>query len=206
MPRPSNYSGGSPSRKRTTPKARTSRNGGTAKLFLGILVGAFLTLTAATAYLYFGHTPIAVADKPALWEHLTTTVPLHRRVEAETKQPPFPASEDGFEAGAKIYRTQCAQCHGAPGHESALGRAMLPRAQQFFGRDSKAIAAKPAGALYWVTNFGVRRSGMPAYSKTLSNTDEWNLALLLHSADGELPDPVKTLLSPTIPSTAPTTR
>ena len=82
---------------------------------------------------------------------------------------------------------------------------MLPRAQQFFGRDSKSTAARPAGQLYWVTNFGVRRSGMPAYAHALSNTDEWNLALLLHSAE-ELPYPVKLLLAPTVPATAPTVR
>ncbi len=205
MPKPNNYSGGSAPRKRPAGKRPvTTRSGGLGKLFLGLALGVVFTLAAIVAYFYLGHPPVTVADKPAVWEHLTSTVPLHRRASAETRQPPFPAGEDSFEAAAKIYRTQCAQCHGTPGHESALGRAMLPRAQQFFGRDSKATAGKPVGELFWVTNNGVRHSGMPAYTRTLSNTDLWNLALLLHTADQELPDPVRTLLAPTIPSTAPT--
>lgn len=208
MPRSSNFTGGrAPVRKRAArPAKRTGTAPAAGRLVLAFAAGGLSLAAAAVAWLYFGHPPVAVRDKPALWEHLTTAVPLRRRVEAETKQAPFPASEDSFEAAARIYRGQCAQCHGAPGHESPLGRAMLPRAQQFFGRDSRNTAAKPAGALFWVTNFGVRHSGMPAYANTLSNTDEWNLALLLHSADQDLPDPVKSLLAPTIPPTAPTTR
>ncbi len=211
MPKPSNYSGGSaPTRKRpaaSRPKGkRSGTSTGAVKFLYGLLAGMALVPIAAVTWLYFGHPPVAVTDKPALWEHLTATVPVHRRMANEAKQPPFPASEDSFEAAARIYRTQCAQCHGNPGHESALGRAMLPHAQQFFGRDSKSTAAKPAGQLFWVTNYGVRRSGMPAYAHVLSNTDEWNLALLLHAADQDLPDPIKTLLAPTIPATAPTTR
>ena len=203
MPKPNNYSGGTSARRRA-PAKRTSSSGGTGKLFFGLAVGIALTLAAIPTYMYFGHPPVTVQDRPALWEHLTSTVPLHRREQAESKQPPFPAGEDGFEVAAKIYRTQCAGCHGSPGHESILGRAMLPRAQQFFGRDSRSTAARPVGELFWVTTNGVRRSGMPAYTRTLSNTDLWNLALLLHTADQELPDPVRTLLAPTIPATAPT--
>lgn len=210
MPRPSNYSGGSSSSRKSSsgrrPGARPSASSrsGIGRLLLGVLLGCLFTIAAATAYFYLGKPPVAVSDKPALWEHFTTTVPLHSRLQAESKQPPFSAGEDGFEAAAKIYRTQCAQCHGNPGHEAALGRAMLPHAQQFFGRDSKATAARPVGELFWVTTNGVRRSGMPAYARTLSNTDLWNLALLLHAADGDLPDPVRTLLAPTIPATLPT--
>ncbi len=210
MPRPSNYSGGSSSGRKSTQgrrpsgKATARSRSGIGRLMLGVLFGSVFTLAAAIAYFYLGHPPVAVSDKPALWEHLTTAVPLHHRQKAESKQPPFPAGEDGFEAAAKIYRTQCAQCHGNPGREAAMGRAMLPHAQQFFGRDSRSTAARPVGELFWVTTNGVRRSGMPAYARTLSNTDLWNLALLLHAADGELPDPVRALLAPTIPATLPT--
>ncbi len=210
MPRPSNYTGGSSSGRksaagrRSGSRSSSKSRGGFSKLLLGILLGCLLTVAAATAYFYLGTSPVAVSDKPALWEHLTTAVPLHRRLQAENKQPPFAAGEDGFEAAAKIYRTQCAQCHGNPGHEAALGRAMLPHAQQFFGRDSRATAARPVGELFWVTTNGVRRSGMPAYARTLSNADLWNLALLLHASDGDLPDPVRALLAPTIPATLPT--
>ena len=45
---------------------------------------------------------------------------------------------------------------------------------------------------------------MPAYRKSLTNTQLWQLAILLHSADQDLPDPVRNLLAPVIPATSPT--
>ncbi|WP_419806541.1 c-type cytochrome [Terriglobus sp.] len=201
MPKSSNaYTGGS-SRRRGASKRQSN---GLGKLFLGLLLGVVLTLAAIPAYFYFGQPPVAVSDKPAVWEHLAERVATDRRMQREAKPAPFAAGEDAFEGAARTYRTQCAQCHGSPALESQLGAAMLPRAQQFFTRDRKVTASKSAGQLYWATAFGIRRSGMPGYRKSLTNTQLWQLALLLHSADQELPDPVRELLSPAIPATAPT--
>ena len=191
----STFTGGSASGRRRTGSRQAGPAAGAARVLLSVLAGVLLTLAGFAAYFYFGRPPVAVADRPMLWEHLTETVPLHHRVSAEARTPPFPAGEDSFEAAAKVYRAQCAQCHGTPGHEAAIGREMLPHAQQFFGRDRRATAAKPAGELFWPTAHGVRHSGMPAYAATLSNTDVWNLSLLLHSADQDLPDPVRALLT-----------
>lgn len=174
------------------------------RLLLGVLVGILLTLVAIPAYLYFDHPPVAVTDKPALWEHLVGPVATQRRLRREAKPAPFAAGEDAFEGAARTYRSQCAQCHGSPAQDAAVGAAMLPRAPQFFTRDRRTTASKAAGELYWATAFGIRRSGMPAYRRALTNTQLWQLALLLHSADQDLPDPVRQLLNPQLPPTAPT--
>ena len=201
MPKSSNsYTGGS-GRRRSAPARRSA---GLGKLFLGVLIGIALTLVAIPVYFYFGHPPVAIADKPALWEHLAERVAVDRRIQHDTKPAPFPADEEVFEGAARTYRSQCAQCHGTPSQDAQVGAAMIPRAQQFFTRDRKTTAAKAAGDLYWATAFGIRRSGMPAYRKSLTNTQLWQLALLLHSADQDLPDPVRDLLRPTIPATSTT--
>ena len=207
MPRPSNqFSGGSSRKRKPTAKSAPRRGGnaGLGRLFLGIGIGAVLTAAAVPAYFYFGNPPVAVSDKPGLWEHLSQRTAVDRRIQHEAKTAPFTASEDVFEAAARTYRSQCAQCHGTPAQDAAVGAAMVPRAQQFFTRDRKATAAKSAGELYWPTAFGIRRSGMPAYRKSLTNTQLWQLAILLHSADQDLPDPVRNLLAPVIPATSPT--
>jgi thiosulfate dehydrogenase len=36
---------------------------------------------------------------------------------------------------------------------------------------------------------------MPAYSKVLSDTEMWQVSLLLKNADKDLPDPVKKILT-----------
>jgi len=186
--------------KQTKSASRSSRRGGSGggagKILLGMLLGILLSAAAIVVYFRFGNPPVAVADRAALWEPLVTSVPVHSRANGSAKQPPFPASEDAFEAAARVYRTNCAQCHGTPGHDAPLANKTQPRAPQFFGlRDRKTIAAEPVGEVYWKTAFGIRRSGMPAYNHTLSDTQMWQLSLLLHAVNEDLPAPVKTLLT-----------
>ncbi|MGI4757978.1 MAG: c-type cytochrome [Janthinobacterium lividum] len=187
--------------KRSSPR----RQGNTGRVLLGLLSGVGLTLLCLLGYFYFGRPPVAATDKATLWEPLLSPIPLQARVRAEAKPAPFPASEEVFEAGAHIYRAQCAECHGTPGHEAALGRAMVPHAQQFFAaRDRRTTAAQAPGELFWKTAFGIRRSGMPAYNHSLSNTQLWQLSLLLHSAGSDLPNPVQAILTAGVPATQPT--
>lgn len=188
--------------RRTTSRKQTGNVG---RVLLSLLAGVGVTLCCVAAYFYFGHPPIAVTDKSALWEPLVQAIPLQSRARAEAKPAPFPASEEVFEAAAHTYRAQCSQCHGTPGTESALGRDMLPRAQQFFApRERRAIAVQAPGEIFWKTAFGIRRSGMPAYNHALSNTQLWQLSLLLHSVGDELPMPVQTILTTGVPPRQPT--
>lgn len=181
-------------------------NTGPGRFVAGLAAGLLLALAGVVGYFYFGKPSIAVTDKPPVWEPLLSPVPLHMRARAEAKPAPFPATEEVFEGGAHTYRAHCGQCHGVPGHESALGRGMEPRAQQFFApHERRAAAAQSAGELFWKTAFGIRRSGMPAYSHVLTNTQLWEVSLLLHSAGGELPAPVRAILVEGAPAPQPTT-
>jgi thiosulfate dehydrogenase len=185
--------------------ARRGGGGGAGRLLLGILLGVLFSAAGIAAYFYFGHPPVSVTDRASLWEPLVTSAPMHSRARAESKTPPFSASEDVFEAAAHTYRAQCAQCHGTPGHDAPVGHTMQPRAQQFFAAgDRKSIAAQAPGQIYWETAFGVRHSGMPAFNHTLSDTQLWQLSLLLHAAGDELPDPVHNILAAGVPPPQPT--
>ena len=176
-------------------------SGGAARVLIGVLVGCVLTVCGIVAYFYVGRPPVAVADHSAQWEHFLNAVPLERRASSEAKTPPFAADEDAFESAAHLYRSECAQCHGTPGHEAALGRGMSPHAPQFFSIRDRSATQQTAGELFWETAFGIRRSGMPAYNRTLTNSQLWQLSLMLHSATN-LPDPVRNILTAnTQPST-----
>jgi mono/diheme cytochrome c family protein len=184
---------------------RRNARGGTAKLLLGIGLGIVMTLLGTAAWLRFGNPPVAVRDAESLWEPLVETVPANARARSESKTPPFPASEDAFEAGAKVYRAHCSQCHGSPGHDSMTGRNMRPQAPQFFTKaDRAALAGQAPGELYWKTAYGIRRSGMPAYGRVLTDTQVWQLSLLLAGSGDDLPDPVKALLTEGLPPMQPT--
>jgi thiosulfate dehydrogenase len=190
---------------KTRTASRSRSSGSIGKLLLGMVIGCALFLVAIVLYFRYGNPPVAVTDSNALWEPLVESVPLHTRSRAAIKTAPFAASEDVFEAAARTYRAQCISCHGSPGHDVTIGRTMMPPAPQFFSpRDRKATSAQQPGELYWKTAFGIRRSGMPAYSHVLTDTQMWQLALLLHSAADELPDPVHALLVQGDPPPQPT--
>ena len=105
---------------------------------------------------------------------------------------PFGTSEEVFEAGARLYAANCAGCHGRPGRNAGG-----PAAAQFWDRSKSAGAraiSEPVGALYQATAKGNLTQGMPSYGQRLTDSQIWDLALLIKSAHDDLPDPVIRLL------------
>ena len=48
----------------------------------------------------------------------------------------------------------------------------------------KGVTDDPAGETYWKVTNGIRLTGMPGYTKTLSDTQRWQVSLLLlHAHD-----------------------
>jgi mono/diheme cytochrome c family protein len=57
------------------------------------------------------------------------------------------------------------------------------------------VSDDPAGETYWKVANGIRLTGMPAFKKTLTDTQMWQVTLLLKNADQQLPDPVTKILT-----------
>lgn len=182
--------------------AKKSSSGGFGKVFLGFLLGIAAVALGLFGYLKFGPLPVAVADAPLPLEKQVVKVPLNARIDRETKTAPFGISEDVFESGAHVYRSQCASCHGTPGHDVAFAKHMFPSAPQLWkGHGSHGVVGvsdDEAGETYWKVANGIRLSGMPAFAPVLSDAQMWQVSLLLKNADKELPGPVSAILnSPT---------
>ncbi|HEY1213604.1 MAG TPA: cytochrome c, partial [Bryobacteraceae bacterium] len=108
------------------------------------------------------------------------------------KSTPIPASEENYAAGAHVYRTHCAVCHGLPGQpKTAVAKGMFPQVPQLF--EGHGVTDDPAGETYWKVSNGIRLTGMPAYTGSLSDTEMWQVSLLLANAD-KLPPDVRTTL------------
>jgi len=178
--------------------AKKGSSGGFGKLFLGFLLGIAAVLAAGYAHLNFGSLPVAVADTPFLLEKQIVRIPLHNRIDSEKKDPPFGISEDVFEAGAKVYRAQCAECHGTPGHDVGYAKYMYPSAPPLWKKHGRngvvGVSDDEPGETYWRVANGIRLTGMPAFKHILSDTEMWQVSLLLKNADKELPDPVLQIL------------
>jgi len=172
--------------------------GGFAKFLLGFVVGIVVLAAGAAGYLKFGALPVAVADKPLPFEKAIVHLPLGARIDREMKTAPFGTSEDVFEAGAHVYKAQCASCHGTPGHDVAFAKYMYPSAPQLWKKHSHGnvvgVSDDEAGETYWKVANGIRLTGMPSYQHVLSDTQMWQVSLLLKNADQPLPDPVMGIL------------
>jgi thiosulfate dehydrogenase len=78
---------------------------------------------------------------------------------------------------------------------------MYPRPPQLF--QGKGVTDDEAGETYWKIFNGIRLSGMPGFSKSLSETQMWQTALLLANAD-KLPESAKeALVTTTVTPTSP---
>lgn len=171
---------------------------GFGKFLLGFIF-AFVVLGAgAWLYLKFGHPPVATNDPAFPMEAQIVHVPLSARIDRELEKPPFGTSEDAFEAGAKIYATSCASCHGVPGHDSPYAKYMYPGSPQLWKKHTHnavvGVSDDEPGETYWKIKNGIRLTGMPSYRHLYSDTQMWQVALLLKNADQPLPDPVMKLL------------
>ena len=161
------------------------------RFLLGILLGILLVPAVVYGWFKFGHPPVAVADPPLPFERQITHVPLHARIDAEMpKAVPIQPDETNLVAGAGIYRDQCAACHGMPGKPSSFGQHMFPAAPPLWEKHRNGVVGvsdDPPGETYWRVNNGIRLTGMPAYNKVLSQTQMWQVTVLLANADKSLP-------------------
>ena len=186
--------------KSTKSKSRSSSggSGGFLKFVLGFLFGIVFLIAGVFAYLRFGQPPVATADHPFPFEAAIVQVPLNARIDSQLQQPPFGTSEDVYEAGATVYKQQCASCHGSPGADVPFAKAMYPVAPQLWKKHAHGnvvgVSDDEPGETFWKVKNGIRLSGMPAFGHVLSADEMWDVSLLLKNADQQLPDPVTAIL------------
>lgn len=172
----------------------------------GFILGIIFTLVciAAGAYIYFsrGYAPVATSAQAMPFEKRLAKMALDAQVEKQaTKNAPIQADEAAYAAGAAIYKMNCAICHGLPGApETPIAKGEFPRPPQLF---KHGVTDDPAGETYWKVANGIRLTGMPGFSQSLSETQMWQVSLLLKNAD-KLPASVQQDLGGTMPTQAPT--
>ncbi|MFZ0392235.1 MAG: cytochrome c [Terracidiphilus sp.] len=162
------------------------------RYLLGIVIGLVLVPIGVFCYFKYGNPPVAVNDKPLPYEKLVTGVPLHARIDREmVKTPPVQADEDTFMAGAQLYADNCAVCHGYHGQPSRIGSHEYPKAPPLWEAHHNGnvvgVSDDPPGETYWKVANGIRLSGMPSYKDLLTETQMWQVSLLLANADKPLP-------------------
>jgi thiosulfate dehydrogenase len=173
----------------------------------GFILGIIFTLVciAAGAYLCFsrGYIPVATSAPSMPFEKKLANMALDARIEKEApKNVPFQPDEATYVAGAAIYKMNCAVCHGLPGApETPVAKGEYPKPPQLF--KGHGVTDDEAGETYWRVANGIRLTGMPGFRQSLSETQMWQVSLLLKNAD-KLPASVHEDLEGTVQMNAPT--
>jgi mono/diheme cytochrome c family protein len=174
------------------------------KFVLGLIFGVIIVPLSVYLYFLTGMAPVATTAPPMPFEKMFAKMALHARMDKEVpKTVPIQADEANYMAGAQVYKENCAVCHGLPdGKETDIAKGMFPDPPKLMR--GKGVTDDLPAESYWKVAGGIRMTGMPGFQKTLSNTQMWQVSLLIASAD-KLPQPVKDSLSagPAAPPAAP---
>jgi thiosulfate dehydrogenase len=165
------------------------------KFLIGLILG--LIAFPVCVYFYFssGSAPVATAAPPMPFEKTLAHMAMHARMDKEIpKSVPVAADEAAYVAGAKIYKENCAVCHGLPGvSQTAIAKGMYPDPPKLM--EGMGVTDDPPQETYWKVSGGIRMTGMPGFDKTLSTTEMWQVSLLVASAD-KLPQAAKDVMAP----------
>jgi thiosulfate dehydrogenase len=146
--------------------------------WLFFLSGVFLGPFIIAVGLWLGIWPWRATSVPTSFEKTLGARSLHRALAREAKKlrAPFPASDETLLAGLKIFRANCAGCHGDLGQPSAWGaNGFYPRVPQFGGEPSSLRAEE----MFLVVRNGIRYSGMGAWKELMSEDDTWRVVIFL---------------------------
>jgi thiosulfate dehydrogenase len=154
------------------------------KRFLGsVFLGVCLCLVAEFLFLTRGGMPVGTRGGPLPFERFLAATALRTAIGPSAGEPsPIPADPANLVAGAHVYREECEVCHGAWGRpKSPIAAGMYPPPPQLLP-PRKGVTDDPVGETHWKVKNGIRLTGMPGFEGALSDTEIWQVSLLLRHA------------------------
>jgi len=160
-------------------------------ILIGLLLGLLIPFIAGYLFLISGGMPVATKGPPLPLERTIARMATRAAMRNQTElTSPVSADEVNLLAGVKVYQTNCAICHGLPDDTpTAVASGLFPKPPHLFPPDIGVID-DPVGKIFWKVKNGIRLTGMPGFVDSLSETEMWQVSLLLLNAD-KLPGRVK---------------
>src|SRR5579859_3673905 len=150
----------------------------------GILAAIVLAIAGVYLFVQNGGVPMETTAASLPFEETLAGMAIRASIgNAGARKNPLPLNEPNLLAGAQIFKENCAVCHGTPrGPRSNASKGMFPPPPQLFTTDDMVID-DPAGVTFWKVTHGIRLSGMPGFGPTLSDTERWQVTMLVAHAD-----------------------
>jgi mono/diheme cytochrome c family protein len=152
-------------------------------LILGILLAMLLIAGGVYYFISSGRAPVATSAPPLPFEKTIARVGLHAYLDKlPHPEPQVPPDEANLISGSKVYKEQCAVCHGLPGEsKNAIALGMYPAPPLLF--HGVGVTDDDAWESYWKVENGIRLTGMPGFKGRLTETQIWQVAVLVKHAD-----------------------
>ncbi len=149
------------------------------KVVLGFLALAALAIGGGLEFVYSGRADVAATTPHwAATEWLLSTTMEHAaRRQAKGLEPPAFLEDDArVGAGAAAYDDMCVTCHARPGEEpGVIARGLNPEPPEL----AEEAGEWSPGELFWITQHGVRMTGMPAFGPTHTDEELWEAVALV---------------------------
>jgi thiosulfate dehydrogenase len=160
---------------------------------LGMTASTVMLAIGGLAYLRLGFAEVRADIPPPRLQTSLMHLALHASVRRNAPQipDPVPPTSDDLIAGAKIYRNDCAGCHGTPGKPQRFPSGLVPAPRQFESEPTEFTKAQ----IFWIAKNGIRRSGMFVFGYGVSDADLWRVAAFVSQMD-HLPPAVQQKSSP----------
>jgi len=152
-------------------------------LIAGILLTLFVAAVTGYAMLRTGTIPANADARPPSLERWAARMSLKATIarSAPRVDAPLPPTGKNLIAGIKLYGQNCAVCHGdSSANPTRVAKGLYQGPPQLAKRG---VEDDPAGETYWKVAHGIRWTGMPAFGKTLDETQLWQLTLFLKNMD-----------------------
>jgi thiosulfate dehydrogenase len=147
-------------------------------LILGAVVTLLLLFLGGLAIATLGFLPTnADSTPPKLAQHIAMSAmdaSMERHAPRLTN--PVPPTDENLIDGMKIYTMNCSVCHGGLDNKpSVLQHSFYPPVPQviIYPLDD------PEWHIYYAVRTGIRYTGMPSWSKALSEQDMWKVTAFL---------------------------
>jgi mono/diheme cytochrome c family protein len=145
---------------------------------LGVIITLLVLVLGGLSLALLGYMPTNADSTPPAWERRIASNALDASMErnAPRVNNPVPPTDDNLIAGMKIYTMNCALCHGT------LDNKPSPLEHSFYPPPPQLILDPlddPEWHTFYVVRGGIRYTGMPAWSKALTEDDMWKITAFL---------------------------
>lgn len=163
------------------------------RFVLGFISAVIFAVVIFLIVIYSGIISVSAADKEggAIRWILETT--MERSVKSEAEKINVPQNFDDpkrMGVGFNHYKEMCQICHAAPGVEKTeLAKGLNPKAPEI----SHAAEEWNEKELFWITKYGIKMTGMPAWGKTHSDDEIWSIVAFIKKMPEMSPEEYESL-------------